>query len=68
MKVSITIDCDSGKELLAHLSVIRMQAKAAIRKAQKSGIVPKPIKLSDNNCYGAHKAIIRDFGADDLFS
>jgi len=38
MRTTIQIDCDSGKELLSHLTVIRIQVKAMIEKAKKKDI------------------------------
>jgi len=67
MRTTIQIDCDSGKELLSHLTVIRIQVKAMIEKAKKKDI-KKPIKLDDNNCYGTHKVVIREFGVDDFIN
>lgn len=67
MKTQIKIDCESGVELLSHLEVITNQVKAKIREAKKQDI-KKPIKLDDNNCYGTHEVVIREFSVDDLIN
>ena len=68
MKTTIIIECDTGAELLAHLHVLKLQARKAIKAANKSGVIRKPIILQDNNCYGMHEAKIKEFSGDDLFT
>jgi hypothetical protein len=68
MKVSIKIECETGAELVSHLEMLKIQVKKAIKIAKKTGIVKKPIKLFDDNCYGTHEANIREFSGDELMS
>lgn len=65
MKAKIEIDCESGRELIVHLRVITTKLKKIIKEA-KTKDIKKPIKLSDNNCYGVHTVVIKEFGVDDL--
>lgn len=52
MIVSITIECEDERELLAHLSVIRHEVHREIKR-QKGEIV-KRARVYDSNCYGQH--------------
>lgn len=57
-KVSITIECETEKEIIAHLTAIRKEAKKHL-KVNKGGI-PDGLDLiwDDNNCYGTHEVKI----------
>ncbi len=66
MKANITIECETGGEMVSHLHCLLMQMKKEIRKAKKTGNIKKPIILEDSNCYGDHIARIRDFDGDEL--
>lgn len=57
-KVSITINCETEEEIIAHLTTIRKEAKKHL-KVGKGG-VPDGLDLQwdDNNCYGTHDVVI----------
>jgi hypothetical protein len=50
MKITIEIECDDYTDLMNHLSVIRMQIRAAL----KDKPVDHSETVEDSNCYGNH--------------
>lgn len=54
-KVSITIECETENEIIAHLTAIRKEVKSRTRKGIPGGI---DLQWDDNNCYGTHEVKI----------
>ena len=57
MKVKIEIECDTIREIGAHLSVISMGIRKETKRLNLSpneDEFPKSIKFDDDNCYGEH--------------
>lgn len=63
MKVTITIECTEFDEVSSHLSVIRKQLKKEFKKIENQDDQTYPFKtftVVDDNCYGYHKATVKD--------
>lgn len=54
-KVSITIECETEEEIIAHLTAIRKEAKKHLKNGVPDGI---DLQWEDNNCYGTHQVKI----------
>lgn len=54
LKTTIEIHCETGQEILAHLSVIRKTLKKQLKKS--GGDIPDglDVRFEDDNCYGNH--------------
>jgi hypothetical protein len=52
-QVSITIECETEQEIMAHLWVIAAQLRKYLKK---HGEIPDGgmVELTDDNCYGSH--------------
>jgi hypothetical protein len=56
-KVSITINCETDQEIMAHLWVIAAQFRKHLKK---HGEIPdgETVEFNDDNCYGTHEVLI----------